>query len=525
MSAYNLIKGSITEEFSNSRMKIQIFGGGFANGKTAAAVVLKILKVAIEYPGSNILVARSTLPKLNDTIRKEFTKWCPKKWIKSFAQPQKDSSTCILTNGTHINFRYIQQQSRGQQDSSSNLLSATYDLVVVDQVEDPEIQHKDFNDLLGRLRGMTEYAGNDASMPRSGPRWMVLTCNPTGNWFYQKIVRPYHLYMQSVLEGQPPVITDDLLCERDPITRAPLLDENGQPRLLLQVFEGSTYENAQNLESDFIQTLESVYTGQMRDRYLLGQWAAFEGLVYPSITRNGHALRREDIIEHLMRVGALNPATLYEGYDHGIAVPSAYLMGFEDGRGNFFLVDGVYGVREGTDPWVAEIQKMRLHYLNSTLPDKAIEADPAIFRRTGSLKNTIGPTVAKQFDDEGLKARRGNNDFSAGHAKIVKWAALDPNHVHPITGKTGAPHFYIADELTFWWDEVTNYYWKKNTSGEWRDEPQDVNDHAMDAMRYMFTRLRQPFLYSPVVFEDRRMYQWHELDASAETQVALAGAM
>jgi hypothetical protein len=46
-------------------------GGGFGNGKTTAGVV-KALELAKDYPGSNGLIARSTFPKLNDTIRKEF---------------------------------------------------------------------------------------------------------------------------------------------------------------------------------------------------------------------------------------------------------------------------------------------------------------------------------------------------------------------------------------------------------------------------------------------------------------------
>ena len=37
------------------------------------------------------------------------------------------------------------------------LLSATYDWIGLDQIDDPGITHKDFLDLLGRLRGDTPY--------------------------------------------------------------------------------------------------------------------------------------------------------------------------------------------------------------------------------------------------------------------------------------------------------------------------------------------------------------------------------
>jgi hypothetical protein len=150
---------------------------------------------------------------------------------------------------------------RSTETSSSNLLSATYDWIVVDQIEDPEITEKDFLDLLGRLRGSAEYTGDDPTMPRTGPRWIVLLCNPTRNWVYRKLVKP----LQDYKNGIP---NDNLMT-----------DESGKP--IVELFEGSTYTNRDNLPEDFIETLESAYQGQMRSRYLLGEWGAFEGLVYP----------------------------------------------------------------------------------------------------------------------------------------------------------------------------------------------------------------------------------------------------
>ena len=150
MPTFRLQHDSLQDKFLNSKAKVQLFGGGFANGKTAAAC-LKCIRIAKDYPGANILMARSTYPKLNDTLRKEFIKWCPPDWIDSFPKSANGSNTCTLKNGTTINFRYIAQQGKlGNEATTSNLLSATYDAVIVDQMEDPEIVHKDFLDLLGR---------------------------------------------------------------------------------------------------------------------------------------------------------------------------------------------------------------------------------------------------------------------------------------------------------------------------------------------------------------------------------------
>ena len=93
--------GGMHEKFMNLRTKIQMLGGGFGNGKTAASCV-KAIQLALDYPGSNGLIARETYPKLNDTIRKEFFKWCPRSIIQKM--PTQDNNTCYLKNGSMVNF-------------------------------------------------------------------------------------------------------------------------------------------------------------------------------------------------------------------------------------------------------------------------------------------------------------------------------------------------------------------------------------------------------------------------------------
>ena len=75
-----------------------------------------------------------------------------------------------------------------------------------------------------------------------------------------------------------------------------VIDDDGEAILLMDLIEGSTYENAHVLEPDVIQGLESTYTGQMKDRFLLGEWAAYEGLVYPQYNDITHTVEHKSII-------------------------------------------------------------------------------------------------------------------------------------------------------------------------------------------------------------------------------------
>lgn len=463
---FKLHEASLQDRFMKSRAKIQLYGGGFANGKTATTCI-KVIQIARDYPGANILMARATYPKLMDTLAKEFFKWLPQHWIKSYTKTP--NPTLVLTNGTTINFRHVAQQGVNAEHTTSNLLSATYDLAVIDQIEDPEITEKDFNDILGRLRGMARYEGDDASMPKTGPRWFIITCNPTGNWVYKRLVKPLHAYQRGV---QSP----DLLVD----------SKTGKP--IIELFEGSTYENRENLEEDFIRTLESTYRGQMRDRFLLGKWASYEGLVYPQWDADVHMLQKVQLQEYLEQLYRdRRVPTFFEGYDHGIAVPSCYLMGFADHKGNMFVCDGFHVQGLNIETMAKMIGECRMRWDWHMTDSKPIFADPAIFRRTTGDKKTIGKTVADMYNEEGVVMRRGNNDVISGITKIQSFLSPQDMHQHPLYGGYGAPYLYFNQELQFVDDEMTAYYWKRNPDGEYDDRPQDKNDHAMDTLKYMLT--------------------------------------
>lgn len=495
MKQYKLYKGSLQDQFQNSRSKIQVFGGGFGNGKTTAAVI-KALKLAKEYPGSNGLIARATFPKLNDTIRKEFYKWCPQRWIKRAVMSQ--DNMCELTNGSIINFRYIQQTGKSGESSTSNLLSATYDWIVIDQIEDPEIQEKDFLDMLGRLRGNAKYEGDDPTMPNSGPRWLIACCNPTRNWFYRKIVKPYVDYKQTGIKSP------DLLVGPD-----------GEP--IIELFEGSTYTNKENLPEDFIQGLESAYKGQMRERYLMGGWGAFEGLVYPQYDPVVHLLPREQIIDYFARQirDGLRPEVI-EAYDHGMAKPACYGIGFGDSFGNAFLMDGFYEAELSISK-IAEYIKMCRKSVASQIGFDAdfrpVLADPAIFRRTPSKGENVGITVAGMLREEQISTQRANNNIVSGIAKVQSYLEIDPTHMHPMTGELGSPRFFISNHLTFFDDEITDYYWKKDTAGEHEDQPMDRKDHAMDMTKYFFTHRPRIALFGRRITKSKPSYmRWGEVN-------------
>lgn len=487
MSTYRIVEDSIQEHFFNSRAKIQGYCGGFANGKTSA-VCIRAIELATDYPGSNGLIARATYPKLRDTIKKEFHKWCPPHFIKS---ENKQEGEVILTNGTTITFRHIKQTSSSG-STTSNLLSANLDWAIVDQIEDPEIVYKDFLDLLGRLRGSTRYIGKDKSMPLTGTRWLIFTANPTANWVYKKLVKPLHLYRQTG------IVSDDLIWDVD--TNKPAIE----------IFEGSTYVNKNNLPSDYIKTLEATYSGQMRERYIEGKWGSFEGLIYSNYSLNNivtYNFAKQYYFDLIKR--GFQP-TILEGYDHGIAVPSCYLFSYVDERGNVILLDGFYEAELEIEEQVNRINNIREKYYASK--KGFIFADPAIFRRSIKSK-LIGKSIADMFNEQGILMQRGNNEIINGITKVSGYVNPHVNHIHIYTGDQPSPYMYIADSLYFVNDEFDTYMWATDVTGERVDKPIDKNDHAMDTIKYLMSK--QPSIAQRILINKpvrNPLSMWHEQD-------------
>jgi len=525
MPTFRLYRGSLQDKFLHSRAKVQVFGGGFANGKTSGACI-KATQLAKDYPGSNGLMARSTYPKLNDTLRKEFIKWCPKHWIESFPKSANASNTCTLKNGTTINFRYIAQQGKiGKEATTSNLLSATYDWIVVDQMEDPEIVYKDFLDLLGRLRGMTSYVGDDPTMPKTGPRVFIITTNPTRNWVYRKLVKPTHDLLSVDPEtgkAKKPVINPDLLCETDKNGKM-LFDENHLPIPIIEVYEGSTYENEENLEPDFIKTLEASYKGQMRQRFLLGKWASYEGLVYPSFNESVHVLSHHAIENYYRRLTVRAKAVTYlEGYDYGLAVPFCYILAFCDDIGNVFLMDGGYEKELPLDDHMTCIKDIRKEY--NVDSSNMILSDPDIFRRKTVNKALVGKSIADMFLEEGIMCIRGNNNITNGIVKVSQYLIPQRLHQNPITGEYNAPYLYVSDKLEWWINEINDYYWQRDTMGEQIDKPIDKDDHAMDTTKYLLSN--RPNISKLIIPNKPKVVgwrQWGERDIQEKKRIARYG--
>jgi hypothetical protein len=270
-----------------------------------------------------------------------------------------------------------------------------------------------------------------------------------------------------------------------------VLDSNGKPKPLIELFEATTYDNAQNLPPDFLTTLEAKYRGKMRDRYILGKWVAFDGVVYDEFDPSIHVVPSSFLREHIQQLRLAGyRLSLLEGYDHGITEPSCYLLSLTDADQNTYVLDGFYERGMGIVDQAQAIKALRRQHAPDLLQTEEPEvlADPALFRRMSMAAHTVGPTVAELFAAEGIRMTRGNNNKLNGIVKIKQRLVIEPTVTNPFTGTLGSPKLFISDHLSFVVDEFTTYRWKKAKDDTPVDEPVDKDDHAMDTLKYMLSR-------------------------------------
>lgn len=476
--------------FFECREPIAGFTGGYGNGKTAV-LGLGAITVASQYRDARVLVGRATRPKLEDSTKPELIKWLPHDWVARWPTDRHNNIHMKHTNST-IEFRHIRQEGKGKGEEQSNLLSATYDAIFVDQLDDPEFTYKDFEDLIGRLRGTARYIGDDPNMPPVGPQWFRFGANPTRNWLYRELVQPFFTYKRTGL------VTQKLLVDEE--TRKPLLN----------VFNAPSTANQKHTGKGYVQRMRSVFRGSMSKRFVDADWGAYEGLVYPEYDEAMHMVPHEQMQKYVLNGLAEDLLGVVEGYDYGQVSPSCYLLGFFNDTGDVFIADGFYDARMNVQSQAKNIKTIRNSW--KVTPSDHIYADPDIFRGRNATATKVGESIAALFRDFGIEMQRGANAIESGLDKVATYLNVDDMHMHPFKRGYGAPRLYITSKLEFWHNEIVDYYWNKNVQGENVDKPRDTNDHAMDATKYLFTRRNRVVgsVRRRTIDLDPRVYLWGE---------------
>lgn len=210
-----------------------------------------------------------------------------------------------------------------------------------------------------------------------------------------------------------------------------------------------TATSAENvfLDREIIETWETEYAGDFARQELLGEFVAFEGLIYAEFETLRHVSRTRP--ETFKRVVA--------GVDWGFANPGVIIVVGSDGDGRLWVLAEAYERRRRVEEWTDVAAQMRDQW-----GIEAFYCDPS------------EPEYIRAFKERGLKAEGADNRVLPG-IQMVKNALA--------TRADGTAGMVINPACVHVLSEFEQYQWAENRHGI-KDEPVKANDHAMDALRY-----------------------------------------
>jgi PBSX family phage terminase large subunit len=401
-------------EFIGSAADEVLFSGAFGAGKSRS-LCEKGLMLSLRYPGNRGGLFRKELIALKATTLITLLEGdgrigpvLPPEYIKNH---HKTERTITLKNNSVIIY--------GGLDNPNWIKSLNLGWAGIDQIE--ELTEEDYNVVMGRLRH---------PVPRV--RQVFGACNPESptHWLYQRFFR-----------------------SRPAGTKA---------------VSANTFSNPY-LPEDYKARL-GRYKGRFYDRYVLGKWVAFEGLIYDNFDPSVHIV---------------DPFEIPEGWPR------------------FRVVD--FGYR---NPFVCQwwaVSPDDIYYMYREI----YFTHRLVSEHAGEIMGwSAGESVERTFADHdaedratlhagGVRTRPAVKDVSPGIQAVYERLAVGED------GKAGIYFFRNAlvevDSLLeaeerplCTLDELQGYAWKKAGAGRApKEEPVKENDHGMDAMRYFVMSMKK----------------------------------
>lgn len=258
----------------------------------------------------------------------------------------------------------------------------------------------------------------------------------------------------------------------------------------------------------YIEILDAL-TGARRERLRFGRWVNAEGVVYDGFDAAVHII-------DAMPAG-WEAWDKYRSIDFGFTNPFVCQWWAVDPDGRLYLYREIYHTQRTVRDHAQEIKRLSQgERIIETVTDHDAE-DRATLRQDGIESVSAKKDIRPGLDSVALRLR-GAND-GRPRLFILRTALCERDS---LLAERKAP-LCTADEFDC-------YMWRKGRDGSpVKEEPEKVNDHGMDAMRYMVMHLdgRTPASVTFVGNPSQQTVRWEQppqtvVDFAAEEQRRLA---
>ena len=436
--------------FLRRKERYKMSAGGFGTGKSRVNIEDVVKRLTL-IPGSRVCVAARTYPALESTFIKEFYSMFPDKLIKR-KNDQKHELT--LTNGSELLFRSF--------DDPTKLKSMNLTMAVI--VEASDVIYEGFTMMQSRIRNtaamIPEYDINgdpllvwDVNRRAYRPKYRIdtrhisLETNPDSGWVKKNFLLDagtVEFYGDAYNEGYK------FNKERDPQKYIQVVSTSANPYL------PETYEEDQTRGKD------KAYIQQ----FFKGSFNFSTGLVLPNVGLTvvaPHALPRE-FDEEGRRV-----LWYAIGVDYGVNDPTHIVFTAFSTETKKLYVFAEYRVNDTDIKNIAKGYRKEIRMLGINL--NGLFMQPRFDGRSYNKRESDLLTIGKMFEDEGLYF---DPAFEKMEPRIIKLNAMI-NH----------SQMEIYSTCEFLVDELLNWKFKRDKQGNLTKEPEDKNDHGVQALAFV----------------------------------------
>jgi PBSX family phage terminase large subunit len=221
---------------------------------------------------------------------------------------------------------------------------------------------------------------------------------------------------------------------------------------------------------DYLDGLETL-TGARKQRMRYGKWVAAEGQIYEDFDPSVHVIEKFKVPDDW---------PLYISIDFGFVNPFVAQWWRVDHDGRLYLTREIYHSKTLVEDHARRIQNQIDKYKRE--PKPYIIADHDAEDRATLIKH-LGLYVNKAKKDvsRGIQAAQKRFEVQADGKPRIFFFRDAVTHEDATLRAAGKPASTV--------DEVSDYVWDNTGNKALKEAPLKINDHGMDAMRYVIAKL------------------------------------
>ena len=291
-----------------------------------------------------------------------------------------------------------------------------------------------------------------ALMPESFVNQATGRCSVKGSkfWFNCNPDGPYHWFKQNWIDKSTGYLGKEETARRMQQAAA----EGKDPGLKDILYLHFTMDDNLSLDEEIKARYRSMYVGVFFKRYIMGLWAAAEGIIYDMFDENKHVQDIRDFYQLLIN------GNRYVSCDYGTQNATVFLLWNKGTNGKWYCIREYYysGRDKGKQKTDSEYADDLKEWLDGT-KIKAIIVDPSAASFIAELRK------------RGYKVLKANNDVLDGIRLVGMLLNLEK--------------IVFASSCKETIKEFASYIWDEKALERGEDKPVKQFDHCCDAVRYL----------------------------------------